>query len=302
LDGPAAPARSEQPRCQRARNGGPPPAWRQRGQPPGVGGAASAAPPRERGRARPAPRARTVPRSFPAEALAPVAIPPRLTPPLLGTSRVLLTISARAEARRWRAAGAPLKPLVEKVVIPEGAGRCQGGFGLRFRGRCGFAGHGGMASRLLFPDRRWFRASRACVSRTGPLARPPLGGAAGVLDAPDGEPTIAGQGKARQTSRRGLWRYGRPIRRLCGVAGPLAAVIPSGVPRPGRPGGMGRSASGPGGANHKLVRAAGPALWGAGGGGGQTTSRPRARPGRQLMLPGGQRGGGARRAWRRRPG
>jgi hypothetical protein len=71
-----------------------------------------------------------------------------------------------------------------------------------------------------------------------------------------------------------------------GVAGPLAAVIPSGVPRPGGPGGMGRSASGPGGVNHNHVRAAAPVTWGASAGGGQTTKRPRARPGRRLMPPG----------------
>jgi hypothetical protein len=55
-----------------------------------------------------------------------------------------------------------------------------------------------------------------------------------------------------------MWSCARPIRRLCGVAGPLAAVIPSGVPRPGWPGGMGRFASGPGGVNHNHVRAAAP--------------------------------------------
>ena len=31
------------------------------------------------------------------------------------------------------------------VFIPEGAGRCQGGFGLQFCGGMAFAGHGGMA-------------------------------------------------------------------------------------------------------------------------------------------------------------
>jgi hypothetical protein len=38
-------------RCWVLRDGGSPLAWRQRGRPPGVGGAGSAAPPRERGRA-----------------------------------------------------------------------------------------------------------------------------------------------------------------------------------------------------------------------------------------------------------
>ena len=80
-----------------------------------------------------------------------------------------------------------------------------------------------------------------------------------------------------------LWA---PHCRLVRLAGPLAAVIPSGVPRPGWPGGMGRFASGPGGANHNHVRAAASGMEGAGAGGGQTTKRPRARPGQQLMLPG----------------
>jgi hypothetical protein len=68
----------------------------------------TAAPPRERARAKPTPRAQTTPRPFPAEAPALVVISPRLTPP----SRHLasrLTIPARAEAWRWRAEGAPLK-------------------------------------------------------------------------------------------------------------------------------------------------------------------------------------------------
>jgi len=37
------------------------------------------------------------------------------------------------------------------VVIPEGAGRCQGGPGLRFCGLSSFRGHGEMTSRLVSP-------------------------------------------------------------------------------------------------------------------------------------------------------
>ena len=47
---------------------------------------------------------------FPAEALALVVMhSPRLTHSFFGTSRLQLPVSARAEARRWRAGGAPLK-------------------------------------------------------------------------------------------------------------------------------------------------------------------------------------------------
>jgi len=153
-----------------------------------------------------------------------------------------------------------------------------------------------------FPDGRWFRASRACVSRTGPPFGPAaLGGAAGVLDAPAGEPTMAGQGKGRNSwaGVMALWVPHSPAVRR---GRPAGCRHPFGCAPAWPAGGHGAvRVRGRAGADHKLVRAAAPAI-GDGGGGGQTTSRPRARPGRQLMLPGGRRGGRARRAWRSRPG
>jgi len=111
-------------------------------------------------------------------------------------------------------------------VIPEGAGWCQVGSGLQVRGRAALAGHGGMASRLDSPDwRRSVRAGRRVRDRAVAW---PRSGAAGVLDAPSGEPIMAGPGEGPQGC--GVMRlcgYGRPIVPLCGVAGPLAAVIPS---------------------------------------------------------------------------
>ena len=55
-------------------------------------------------------QAGTVARPFPAEALALVVVPAATHALLFGASRLLLSILARAEARRWRAEGAPLKP------------------------------------------------------------------------------------------------------------------------------------------------------------------------------------------------
>jgi hypothetical protein len=89
-------ARSEQPQCQRARNGGPPPAWRKRGQPPGVG---------RRDRQRPRARGRGLAdatgadrsRPLPVEALALVVISAALhtiSPAL----RVFCSLPAQAEA------------------------------------------------------------------------------------------------------------------------------------------------------------------------------------------------------------
>jgi hypothetical protein len=110
-------------------------------------------------------------------------------------------------------------------VIPEGAGWCQVGSGLQVRGRAALAGHGGMASRLDSPDwRRSVRAGRRVRDRAEPGRR---GGAAGVLDAQAGEPDHGRPGGKPQARERGLCGCGRPIVPLCGVAGPLAAVIPS---------------------------------------------------------------------------
>ena len=116
----------------------------------------------------------------------------------------------------------------------------KGGFGLQFCGRMAFSGHDGMAHWLAFPDRCRVRVSG--LAGQGPGGARPRGGAAGVLEALVREPIMAGAGKGRGRVC-GLCGYGRPIVPLCGVAGLPAAVIPSGVPRPGWPGGMGRFAS-----------------------------------------------------------
>ncbi len=187
------------------------------------------------------------------------------------------------------------------VVIPEGVGRCQVGFRPVVLRRCRlFQGmvawpHGCF---LLTAAVSCEPAVRVRDRAFGPAA---VGGAAGVLDASAGEPTIGWPGES-PPGLGGLWSYARPIAGLVRRGSPLAAVIPSGVPRPGGPGGMGRSASGPGGVNHNHVRAAVPVTLGGVPvrAGGQTTKRPRARPGRRLMPPGWRRGGRARRARRRR--
>jgi hypothetical protein len=132
------------------------------------------------------------------------------------------------------------------------------------------------------PDRCRFRASLQYGSRIGP-GPAAFGGAAGVLDAPADEPIMAGQGKAAGSGQAVL-ALRALHRRAVRLAGLLAAFISSGVPRPGWPGGMGRSVHRPGGANHISVPA-------AGYGGEHKTWRPRARAGRQLMLPVRRRGG-----------
>ena len=193
---------------------------------------------------------------------------------------------------------APAATSLSCLVIPEGAGRCQGGFRpavLRASGFCRAWRHGLTAAFPLIAACSCEPAVRVKDRALGPGR---LGGAAGVLDAPAGEPIMAGQGKGRRPRR--VWRYGCPIAGWSGVAGLLAAVIPSGVPRPGWPGGMGRFASGPGAGQSlgRPRRGAG----GTGTGGGQTKRRPRARPGRQqVMPPGARRTGRARRAGRRTP-
>ena len=186
---------------------------------------------------------------------------------------------------------------IREVFIPEGAGRCQGGFGLQFCGGMAFAGHGGMALWLAFPDRCRVRASG--LAGQGPGGARPRSGAAGVLDALVREPVMAGAGKGRGRVH-GLCGYGRPIAG-CPAGRPAGCLHPFGCAPAWRAGGHGAgSRPGTGGANHISVPAAGPA--GAGCGGEHKTSRPRARPGRQLTLPGWWRGGCARRACRRTPG
>ena len=85
-----------------------PPAYGNGGNRPALGAASSARPRAERTRQADATGA-DLPRPFPAEALALVVMhSPRLTRSVFGALR-LLPVSARAEARRWRAGGAPLK-------------------------------------------------------------------------------------------------------------------------------------------------------------------------------------------------
>jgi hypothetical protein len=164
--------------------------------------------------------------------------------------------------------------------IPEGAGRCQGVSACRFCGGMAFAGHGGMALWLAFPDRCRVRVSG--LAGQGPGGARPRSGAAGVLDALVREPIMAGAGKGRGRVH-GLCGYGRPIAG-CPAGRPAGCLHPFGCAPAWRAGGHGAgSRPGTGGADHISVPA-GPA--GAGCGGEHKTSRPRARPGRQLTLPG----------------
>jgi len=156
----------------------------------------------------------------------------------------------------------------------------KGGFGLQFCGGMAFAGHGGMALWLAFPDRCRVRVSG--LAGQGPGGARPRSGAGGVLDALVREPIMAGAGKGRGRVY-GLCGYGRPIAG-CPAGRPAGCLHPFGCAPAWRAGGHGAgSRPGTGGANHISVPA-GPA--GAGCGGEHKTSRPRARPGRQLTLPG----------------
>jgi hypothetical protein len=185
---------------------------------------------------------------------------------------------------------------VRSSSLKERAG-VKGGFGLQFCGVMAFAGHGGMALWLAFPDRCRVRASGLAGQGPGG-ARPPCG-AGGVLDALVREPIMAGAGE-RPRARARAMRLWAPHRRLSGWQ---ACWLPSSLrvcPGLAGWGAWGGSRPGTGGANHISVPAAAPA--GAGCGGEHKTSRPRARPGRQLTLPGWRRGGCTRRACRRTPG
>jgi len=174
--------------------------------------------------------------------------------------------------------------LSEAVVIPEGAGRCQEGFRpavLRsfwlLQGMTGWP-HG------CFLLTAAFSCKPAVRVRDRAFGLAALGGAAGVLDAPAGEPTMGWPGKARQAPG-GLWSYARPIAGWSGVAGPLAAVIPSvcpglagrgawGVPRQVRAGSITTASAPPrrspgcrcrrGTDNEAAARPAGPAAHAAG--------------------------------------
>ena len=198
--------------------------------------------------------------------------------------------------RRTVAAGFPRRDLHRSSSLKERAG-VKGGFGLQFCGGMAFAGHGGMALWLAFPDRCRVRASG--LAGQGPGGARPRSGATGVLDALVREPIMAGAGKGRGRVH-GLCGYGRPIAG-CPAGRPAGCLHPFGCAPAWRAGGHGAgSRPGTGGANHISVPAAAPA--GAGCGGEHKTSRPHARPGRQLTLPGWWRGGCARRACRRTPG
>jgi hypothetical protein len=142
---------------------------------------------------------------------------------------------------------------------------------------------------------------RAGRAGQGPGGARPRSGAAGVLDASAGEPIIAGAGERPRACARAM-RLCAPHRRRCGVAGLLAAFIPSGVPRPGWPGGMGRFAS-RGGRGQSRFRSRRRVRHLVPDPAGNTRLRGRAPVrGRQLTLPGWWRGGGTRRAWHRTPG
>jgi hypothetical protein len=153
-------------------------------------------------------------------------------------------------------------------VIPEGAGRCQGDPACSFAVVAALQGHGGMASRLLSPDRRHLVRAGGTGQGPGPVgARPRVRGAAGVLDAAVGEPIMAGQGKAADLRQGALWSYG-PAPRCSLVAGQAPGCgHPFGVLAVAGRGGMGRSAAGIG-INQRHGRAA--------RGGGQTRGRSRA--------------------------
>jgi hypothetical protein len=171
---------------------------------------------------------------------------------------------------------------------------------LRFCVRASFAGRAELTPWRLSPRSCPFPCER--VGWVKDRAQPGrASGAGGVLDAGAREPIIeAGRGGLTSRWGLGVCGYGRPI---AGVSGWQACWLPSSLrvcPGLGGRGAWGGSRPGAGGANHVSVPVAGPA--GAGCGGEHKTSRPRARPGRQLMLPGGWRGGRARRACRRTPG
>ena len=202
----------------------------------------------------------------------------------------------RPSCKRQVSGSNPLTGSQRSSSLKERAG-VKGGFGLQFCGGMAFAGHGGMALWLAFPDRCRVRASG--LAGQGPGGARPRSGATGVLDALVREPIMAGAGKGRGRVH-GLCGYGRPIAG-CPAGRPAGCLHPFGCAPAWRAGGHGAgSRPGTGGANHISVPAAAPA--GAGCGGEHKTSRPRARPGRQLTLPGWWRGGCARRACRRTPG
>jgi hypothetical protein len=181
--------------------------------------------------------------------------------------------------------------------IPEGAGRCQAGFGLRFRGCvgvCRACGNSPVAPPFSRAGAR-FRASGRAGSRTG---RSPAagGGAGGVLDAGAREPMIEACGERALRFRVRVYAVVVAPRPACGRA---ACWLHSSLRLcPGVPGGHG-AGSRRAGRGQSQGR---PRRRGAGGrmNGGLAPGR---RPG-QVMRPAraGEHGGRRRRASRRRPG
>jgi hypothetical protein len=122
----------------------------------------------------------------------------------------------------------PVAPTRRSSSLKERAG-VKGGFGLQLCGGMAFAGHGGMALWLAFPDRCRVRVSG--LAGQGPGGARPRSGAAGVLDALVREPIMAGAGKGRGRVH-GLCGYGRPIAgcpagRTAGCLHPLSPPVTS---------------------------------------------------------------------------
>ena len=105
----------------------------------------------------------------------------------------------------------PLSSTKRSSSLKERAG-VKGGCGLQFCGGMAFAGHGGMALWLAFPDRCRVRASG--LAGQGPGGARPRSGAAGVLDA--GPRADDGWRRERPRACARAMRLWAPHRRLCG--------------------------------------------------------------------------------------
>ena len=188
---------------------------------------------------------------------------------MLGCSRMFsATILSVLASQTFRVL---VQIMLRDVFIPEGAGRCQGGFGLQFCGGMAFGGHDGMALWLAFPDRCRVRASG--LAGQGPGGARPRSGAAGVLDAPTGEPIMAGAGERPRACARAM-RLCAPHCRRCGWQ---ACWLPSSLrvcPGLAGRGAWGGSRPEAGGSITFPFSPPGPAP-GAGYGGEHKTSRPR---------------------------
>jgi hypothetical protein len=128
-----------------------------------------------------------------------------------------------------------------EVFIPEGVGRCQGILGLRFRVRAPFGERAELTPWPALPAQVpiscewavWVRDRAIGAAAQRHRRRPRRRYPRAVIEAP---------GKARFAMGWGYVVIGAPSPAVR-LAGLLAAFIPSGVPRPGRPGSMGRFAS-----------------------------------------------------------